>query len=215
METNETKKESIFKRKPWVKSLSFFVLIFAALGAFVVWQTGRGIVKIDDSTLEAPVINLSTTAPGTLNALYVKSGDVIQPDAQVALVGTTIISSKEGGIVASTPDALGGYYAPGMTIVSVVKTSGMKVVGQLEENKGLDKVAAGQRATFTVDAFPGRTYEGVVDEVSATSDETGIAFSISDKRPTKKFDISVRFDVSKYPELKNGMSAKIRVHTIQ
>ena len=89
----------------------------------------------------------------------------------------------------------------------------MKVVGQIEETKGLKNIAAGQRATFTVDAFPGKTYEGVVDEVSAVSDDTGVVFDISDQRPVKKFDVKVRFNVADYPELKSGMSAKITVYT--
>jgi multidrug resistance efflux pump len=71
----------------------------------------------------------------------------------------------------------------------------------------------GQKATFSVDAFPGKVYVGVVESIGQTADDTGIVFSISDKRPTKAFDVKVRFDVTKYPELKNGMSAKITVYT--
>ena len=73
----------------------------------------------------------------------------------------------------------------------------------------------GQRATFSVDAFPGKTYDGIVDQISPVSSDTGIVFSISDKRPVEKFEIKVRFNVADYPELKSGMSAKITVYTIQ
>ena len=89
----------------------------------------------------------------------------------------------------------------------------MKVVGEIDETKGLKSIVVGQRATFTVDAFSGKKYEGVVDEISPTSNDTGIVFSISDKRPIKKFDIKIRFNTASYPELKNGMSAKITVYT--
>jgi len=89
----------------------------------------------------------------------------------------------------------------------------MKVIGQLEETKGLNKIKVGQRATFSVDAFPGKTYEGVVEEVSATSDDTGVVFNISDQRPIEKFDVKVKFNIADYPELKSGMSAKITVYT--
>ncbi len=209
----QEKKASILTEKPWVKSLIFAVAIFTVLISFLYWQSVRGVVSIENAVLKAPVVNLSPVAPGTLNALYVHSSDVIAPNTAVAMVGTTTVVSKEGGIVVNTPDALGGYYTPGMTVLSVIKTSDMKVVGALEENKGLENVAVGNRATFTVDAFSGKTYEGVVDEVSPTSDDTGVLFSISDKRPTKKFDVTVRFSAAQYPELKNGMSAKITVHT--
>ena len=206
------KKESIFK-KPWMQSIIVIVIIFGALGGFLYWQSTAGTVSIEDSTLVAPIVDLSPTSGGTLNALYVKEGDVIAPGAQVALVGTDVISAKDGGVVASTPEALGGYFNPGETVVSVVVTSDMEVSGQLEETKGLKNLAVGQRATFTVDAFPGKTYSGIVDDIGATAIDTGVLFSISDERPTQKFEVKVRFDVSAYPELKNGMSAKITVYT--
>ena len=48
-----------------------------------------------------------------------------------------------------------------------------------------------------------------MDSISPTSRESGIVFNISDKRETQEFDVSVRYDVDAYPELRNGMSAKI------
>ena len=173
----------------------------------------RNTVFIENSDLEAPIISLSPTLPGVLNALYVKEGDRVPANTQVALVGSQIISTQNGGIVSSAPNVLGSYFSPGQTVVSIVNDAEMKVVGQIEETKGLDVLKTGQRATFSVDAFPGKTYEGVVDQISSVSDSSGIVFSISDKRPVKKFDIKVRFNVADYPELKSGMSAKITVYT--
>ncbi|MFZ1020116.1 MAG: efflux RND transporter periplasmic adaptor subunit [Minisyncoccia bacterium] len=203
---------NIFK-KPWVRSLISFVVIFVLLGGFLFWQTEKNTVFIENSDLEAPIINLSPTAPGVLNALYVKDGDRVPDNTPVALVGSQIISTQAGGIVTDAPNVLGSYFSPGQTVVSVVNFAEMKVVGQIEETKGLNKIKTGERATFSVDAFPGKTYEGVVDEISAVSDDTGVVFDISDQRPVKKFDIKVRFNVADYPELKSGMSAKITVYT--
>jgi multidrug resistance efflux pump len=212
MEKETQTKDNIFK-KGWIQSLVAVIIIFGSLCGFLFWQSNRNTVLIENSDLEAPIINLSPTSPGTLNALYVKEGDRVTADEQIALVGSQIISTKTPGIVSYAPNLLGAFFAPGQTVVSIVNDQDMKVVGSIEETKGLENIKAGQRATFTVDAFPGQTYEGVVDEISATSSDTGIVFSISDKRPTKKFDIKVKFDSSAYPELKSGMSAKIIVYT--
>jgi hypothetical protein len=38
-------------------------------------------------------------------------------------------------------------------------------------------------------------------------------FNISDERPTNQFAVYVRFDPAQYPQLKNGMSARIWVYT--
>ena len=205
-------KENIFK-KPWIQSLMAIVIIFGSLAVFLFWQFNKDTIFIENSFLEAPVVNLSPTAPGILNVLYVKEGDHILSDSQVALVGSQIIYAKSGGIVSSAPQVMGTYFNPGQTVVSVVNDQEMKVVGALDETKGLKDVRVGQRATFIVDAFPDKKYEGIVDEISPTSNDTSVVFSISDKRPVKNFDVKIRFDVAQYPELKNGMSAKITVYT--
>ena len=200
-------------KRPWMQSLISFVVIFGLLGIFLFWQISKNSVFIENSNIEAPIINLSPSSAGVLNALYVKDGDQVGENTQVALVGSQIIYTKDGGVVSNAPVVLGSYFAAGQTVVSIVNTGEMKVVGQLEENKGLNKIAVGQRATFSVDAFSGRTYVGVVDSVSQTADSTGVVFSISDKRPTEIFDVKVRFNITDYPELKDGMSAKITVYT--
>jgi multidrug resistance efflux pump len=205
-------KENILK-KPWIRSLFSFIIIFGALAGFLFWQVSKNTVLIENSNLDAPIINLAPSSGGTLNALYVKEGDVVEANSQIALVGSQIISTQTGGIVASAPVVLGSYFSPGQTVASIVNISEMKVVGQIEETKGLDRIKIGQRATFSVDAFPGKTYEGVVDEISAVSDSTGVVFNISDQRPVEKFDVKVRFNVADYSELKSGMSAKITVYT--
>jgi multidrug resistance efflux pump len=212
MENNNQKKEHIFKR-PWMHSLISFAVIFGALAGFLFWQIEKNTVFIENSDLEAPIINLSPTLPGVLNALYVKEGDRVKANSPVALVGSQIISAKNGGLVVSAPVVLGAYFLPGQTVVSIVNVKEMKAVGQIDETKGLSSIVQGQRATFSVDAFPGKTYEGIVDQISSVSNDNGVVFSISDKRPVKKFEVKVVFNVADYPELKSGMSAKITVYT--
>jgi multidrug resistance efflux pump len=209
---NNVKKQNIFK-KPWVQSLISFIVIFGSLIVFLFWQSTKDTVFIENSDLEAPIINITPSAPGTLNALYVKEGDIVPANSQIALVGSQIIYSKENGIVSYAPNVLGAYFSPGQTVVSIVNQDEMNVVGQIDETKGLSSLKVGQRATFSVDAFSGKNYEGIVDEISPTSNDNGVIFSISDKRPIKNFDVKVRFNVADYPELKSGMSAKITVYT--
>ena len=196
-----------------MQSIIIVVVVFGALATFLLWQKGADTVFIENSYLEAPLVNLSPAAPGTLQAVYVHEGDRIEPNTQVALVGTGIITSKTGGLVAMAKNQIGQYFAPGQTVVSIVDVANMKVVGSVEETKGLSELAPGERAVFTVDTFGSKKYQGIVDTVSASSEDTGVVFSISDKRPIKKFTVKVRFNASEYPELRNGMSARITVYT--
>jgi len=68
------------------------------------------------------------------------------------------------------------------------------------------------KPSFTVDAFGSRKFQGIVDEISPTARQEDIVFNISDKRQTNQFDVKIRFDVSAYPEIKNGMSAKVWIY---
>jgi multidrug resistance efflux pump len=205
-------KKSIFS-KPWVQSLAGFVVIVALLVAFIFWRMLGNQIKIENSFIDAPVIALSPTTPGILEEIYVNVGQEISPNTNVAKVGNEIIVSKVGGIIASVNHQEGQIFSPGTPVVSMINTDEEKVVGQVDENKGLSDIKVGQVATFTVDAFGSKKYVGVVDSISQTADDTGVVFSISDKRPTKIFDVKVRFNIADYPELKNGMSAKITVYT--
>ena len=88
----------------------------------------------------------------------------------------------------------------------------LRIVGTLKEDAGFSKIKAGNPVTFTLDAFKGQTYTGVVDEISETSKDSSVVFSISDKREVKDFTIKIKYDNAKHGEFKNGMSSKIKVY---
>jgi multidrug resistance efflux pump len=211
-EEKNIKKESLFK-KPVTQSAIGIVVVFLILGGFLFWQSENGTIFIENSEINAPVVNLSAGSAGTLNALYVAEGDTIAANTPVASIGTNIITSKQSGIVVSIENNIGEFFAPGQTVVSMIHPEDLRVVGAVDETKGLNEIKPGQKVIFTVDTFGSKKYVGVVESVSQTSDDTGVVFSISDQRPIKKFDVKVRFDVASYPELKNGMSAKITIYT--
>jgi len=89
----------------------------------------------------------------------------------------------------------------------------MRIAGTIDEDKGLNMIKIGQAVSFTIDALPGKTFWGYVDEVSPSAKQTQISFSISSERPTQQFVIYARFNAGSYPEIKNGMSAKMVVYT--
>jgi multidrug resistance efflux pump len=211
--SDSSNKKIALLSQPWMRSIIAIVVIFGSLAVFLFWHAASTEVSIDTSVLDAPTANIAPTSGGILNALYVADGDRVPPNAPIAQVGTETLFTKEGGIVSGEPQALGSYFAPGQRVISVINNERMRVAGTIEETKGLERIKEGQRVTFTVDAFGSKSYSGVVDEISSASNDAGIAFSISDKRPVRKFTVYVRFNTSAYPELKDGMSAKMTVYT--
>lgn len=195
--------------------IGIVVVIAGIVGGALYWYVSSKTIYIDQSVITAPLINLSAVDSGVLQQMFVKEGDSVTADEPIALVGNEIVKATTDGEIVSVDNNIGEFMntLTGQgTVATMIDPTQLRVVGYLDENKGLSDVSVGDPATFTVDAFGSQVFEGVVDEVSPTSRATDIVFNISDQRPTNQFDVYVRFDPQKYPQLKNGMSARIWVY---
>jgi multidrug resistance efflux pump len=170
-------------------------------------------IQVDKSLIMSPLIDLSPSSAGQLQETYVNEGDTVSANTAVAKVGDEIIKTKIAGIIVKVNKDTGNTVNPGQSVVTMIDPHELHAVGTIDENKGLDKIQVGQLANFTVDAFGSKEYSGVVDAISPTAHATDVVFNISDNRPTQQFDIKIRFNPETYPELKNGMSAKITIFT--
>ena len=187
------------------------ILIIA--GGLIYWREVSNRVYVDTSSIEGTQIDLAPSQAGTLQEVYVQEGDVVNANVTVARVGNELINTKVAGIIIAIDQKIGAQVNPGTPVVSMVDPSTLRVVGEVDEDKGLSSIKVGDPVTFTVDAFGAKQYAGVVDEIAPTSNQSGIVFNISDKREVKQFDVKARFDTSTYPELKNGMSARMWIYT--
>lgn len=208
--TEETNKK--LDRRVLVIAAFLVIVIGGGIGAIAYLAASSKTVYIDKAQLSAPVVDLSPTTPGVLKAVYVHAGDTVAPNSVVAEVGTELLKSQNGGLVIAVNNNPGQTIKPGDVVVATIDPAQLRVVGELQEDKGLIDVRPGQQATFTVDAFGGTKYAGVVDEVAPTAQSGDVVFNISDKRQEQNFDVKIRFDTAAHPELKNGMSAKIWVY---
>lgn len=208
---NTDSKKGLFS-KPWLQSIIAIIVIFGAVGALFYWKSVSSYLAIDMSQISAPVIQIGPESEGILTAVYVKVGDTVTINEALAQVGSEILSAKTSGIVISVQNTPGQVFMPGNAVISMIDPSQLRVVGKIDEDKGLSNIKVGDPSTFTIDAFGGVEFTGIVDEVSPTSNQSGVTFSISDKREIKQFNVKVKYDVSKHPEFKNGMSVKLRVY---
>ncbi|MDD3487198.1 MAG: efflux RND transporter periplasmic adaptor subunit [Candidatus Moranbacteria bacterium] len=192
-------------------SLVLFVIISVIGGGFYLNIISKR-VYVEKSEIDAPQITLSAKNGGVLEEIYVETGDFVPADLVVARIGNELVKTKDAGLIISRQNQIGTYFSPGQAVVTMLKSEDFRVVGRLEEDKGLDKVKVGQRVIFTVDAFGSKQFEGVIDEVSPTSRPSDVVFNISDQRQENEFNVKARFNVGQYPELKNGMSAKMWIY---
>jgi len=144
--------------------------------------------------------------------VYVQAGDLVAANTPVASVGTQVITSKVAGLVVSVNNVVGAEVGLGANVVTMIDPSALRVVGKVDENKGLALISVGDPVVFTVDAFGGQEFKGIIDEIAPLSNTSDIVFSVSDNRATQSFNVKARFDTSAYPQLKNGMSARMLIY---
>lgn len=200
------------RRNLWLTNILISLMAVSAIGGVVYWKISSTRVYIDTAVVSAPLINLGPKNADILQDVYVEEGDVVSANTLVARVGNELLKTNIPGQIISVAKRLGQRIGSGETVVTMINPDDLRVVGKIDEDKGLSLIAVGDRAVFTVDAFDSKKYEGFVDEVSPTSRQSDVVFSISDKRPTNQFDVKVRFNFSAYPELKNGMSARLWIY---
>ncbi|MCL4367293.1 efflux RND transporter periplasmic adaptor subunit [Patescibacteria group bacterium] len=195
-----------------IRFLVVLVIVLLIIGVIFYEETANR-VKIDNSLIEAPITTISPTNPGVLSKLYVHLGQTVQQGDPIAEVGDQTIRASADGMIIQADNLVGSIISAQNSPIEMIKDSDLRVVGTIDENKGLKDIKPGQAVSFTVDAFPSKSYWGYVDEVSPTAKQTQLAFAISSERPTQQFEVYVKFNPQKYPELLNGMSAKITIFT--
>ena len=208
----EANKKKNILAKPWLQSLIGLAVIAVCLAGALYWKWSSSYVAIDNSQISAPIINISPEAEGILSEVDVKPGDTVSAGEAVAQVGAEVLSAKITGLIVSVQNMPGQVFTTGAPVVAMIDPNQLRVIGQIDEDKGLALIKIGDPVIFTVDAFGGKQFTGIVDEISSTANQSSVVFNISDKREIKQFDIKVRYDIKKYLEFKNGMSAKLRIY---
>jgi multidrug resistance efflux pump len=200
------------KSKPWFVPGSLFLLIVLIAGGIIYWQYLNSRVYVEKAELRAPLISLSSKVPGILDKIYVQEGDLVGKGRVVAKVGNEEVKTMTGGYIASVTDTPGQYVTPQNSLVEMYNPKELVLVGRVEEDKGLQYVSPGQDVVFTVDAYGSKAYHGFIHRIVPSSRQSDIVFSISDKREEREFEVLAKFDVGNYPELRNGMSAKMWIY---
>lgn len=93
--------------------------------------------------------------------------------ASLNLSYTRIVAPSDGYITKKSVEP-GNYVQPGQSLMALVTLADAWVTANYKESQ-LTQVKPGQKVEFTVDAYPGRTFQGTVESVMAG---TGAAFSM-------------------------------------
>jgi len=207
------KRFSIFKNRNFLKIAGSISLLVLLLVLYVFFQKTTGRVHIDNSLMQAPIITISPSSLGVVQEIDVKEGQAVQEGDTLAVVGSETLRADTDGLIISASDLTGSAVNQQTQLIQMIRPVNLRVVGTIDENKGLNNIRVGQVVSFTIDALPGNTYWGYVDEISPSAVASAFSFSTSTERATQRFTVYAKFDSSSYPAIKNGMSAKMVVYT--
>ncbi|VVB99654.1 Barrel-sandwich domain of CusB or HlyD membrane-fusion [uncultured archaeon] len=190
------------------------ILLLAAIAAAGILsiQQMDSTIYIEKSEISSQTVTVSPQSTGILEKVFVNEGDIVRKGQLIARVSGSNVTSKSDGIVVSANKAIGQTVGQADALASIMDPKELSIIGRLQEDKGLNQVKPGQIVKFTVDAFGQKEYSGAVDSVSEVPRQQDIVFSISDKRQEKEFNVKVLFNDKEYPELKDGMSAKMWIY---
>lgn len=200
------------KFKKIIPFIGIFVLILL-VGLFVYIQKITDRIFIDKSVIQAPIITISSSTQGKVQEIDVKEGQTVVSGDTLAVVGSETLRAQTDGLIISASDLTGSTVNQATQLIQMIRPINIRVVGTIDEDKGLNKIRVGQVVSFTVDALPGKIYWGYVDEISPSAIAPAFTLSSSTERQTQQFSVYAKFDTTAYPDIKNGMSAKMVVYT--
>jgi len=200
------------RKNPILLNLIILLILGAAIFGAFYWQDQQSKIYIEKAEISAPIIVLGPKVADQIDKIYVQEGDYVSRGQNLAKVGNEIIEAKTAGIITWVKNAPGQIGNSQEGVVKMFDPKSLRLVGRIQEDKGLSEIRADQKVTFTVDAFNDKEYKGTVESVAPISRQSSVAFSISDKREEKEFEVNVVFDAEAYKEIKNSMSAKMWVY---
>lgn len=189
------------------------VLVMLVIGLYIFHQVTTGRVSIENSLIQAPVITISPSLAGKVQEIDVKEGQLVENGDTLAVVGSETLRANTDGLIISASDLTGSVVNQSTQLIQMIRPVNLRVAGTIDENKGLTDLRVGQVVSFTVDALPGKTFWGYIDEISPSAVAAAFSFSTSTERATQQFTVYAKFDAATYPAIKNGMSAKMVAYT--
>jgi membrane fusion protein (multidrug efflux system) len=135
--------------------------------------------------------------------------------AQIDL-DNTVVHAPIDGVVGNRQVRIGRLVAPGTSLLDIVPVEDVWVVANFKETQ-IERIRPGQRARITVDGYPHRTIEGIVDSFAPGS---GSAFAMlpADNatgnfiRVVQRVPVKIRFTRNPLPgRVVPGLSARVEI----
>jgi len=145
------------------------VLIGLGIAGYFIYEDSF-YYQTDNAKVDALVYQLTPTASGKLEKLYVSQGEDVSAGQVLAQVQNgSLLRSPIDGTVTNIAMQVGDYVTPADVVLVVANTTDIYITANVEETNIL-KIHPGQSATVSLDAY-GRSLTVLWDEVNTVTSE--------------------------------------------
>jgi membrane fusion protein, multidrug efflux system len=151
-----------------------------------------------------------------MNKALVKQAEVSLEQARLNLNYTDVYSPYNGFVVKLWVDP-GTVVQAGTPVLSIMNPSSLYVSANITE-KNLYRISVGDKADFSIDSYPGKTFSGRVESIMRVVNSRfslipaeGVSGTFI--KLTQRVPIRVKFDVPAGMNLGPGLSVALHIHT--
>ncbi|MDA8333646.1 MAG: efflux RND transporter periplasmic adaptor subunit [Peptococcaceae bacterium] len=213
-------------KKPIIIVVAAMVVVLAGIFGYY-WYENHYFVSTQDAYVDYNIVSLSPQITGRLLDIYVHTGDHVSAGEIVARVDDSslpaganedlaVVRAPIDGTIIKVLGAVGEMGVPGSPVVQMAALHSLYVTANVQET-ALYRIKPGQTVTFTVDAFPGHTFQGRVLQIGeATASEFSLLpeqnTSGSFTKVVQRVPVKISIDNYQGVTLVPGLSAEVKIH---
>ncbi len=173
-------------------------------------EAGKASVQASQIVMDS----LNNSAAGVYRA-QIEQAQALFDNAKLTQENSRIIADIDGTIL-RVPVSVGENVMAGQTLLTMSNLNNTWINVNIEEKK-IDRIKVNQTAEVSLDAYPGKIFQGKVFEVGDVSQSTFALFSTESSsgsftKVAQRIPVKIRID-SGGTLLKPGMSAVVKIHT--
>jgi len=207
------------KRKNIILAIASLVIMAGVVIWYYFFIEGRRYLVTDNAKVAAYLYTVAPPSAGKLARCTVKSGDYVDEDQIIGRIENgPYLRAPVSGQVVKVSAARNQTVSPSTAVAIIADVDNIYIAANIEE-KDIIKIREGQSVSVSLDAYPGKKFDGWVSNIdmSTQSAITGNAMSFSTSGTYTKttqlipIKISVYDDVSLEGIIGTNATVKIKV----
>jgi len=213
----KTKYEKIKSKKGILLPILLVVVLLAGSASFYYFSIGSRYYSTDNAKVTAEMYTITPGMSGELLEWSVKEGDIVNKNEIMGRQEVLpYITSPIDGMVVKNNGAQGQIVNAATQLAVVADTDNLYIGVNIEETD-IVKIQIGQSVDVKIDAYSGKTFKGVVDEIDQTtqtyfSSPTSFSTSGTYTKVTQLIPVKVVIENDEDLPLTLGMNATVKIH---